>query len=176
MYSESRNIVFHEVNKKNTEITVSTVLKYCAQYNINSIFIASSTGYTVYEFLKKMRSYDIQKLFVFTQYLDENHFMTDTTREELANNLVIKGIYEIPQKYLNKHIGQDGVDSLRELSHGIKVCVEITHFANENSLLKDGMRFVVVTGRVEGADTAVAFEKREKAIKMIDLLCFSKDE
>ena len=176
MHSERNIIIFDRADKENTDATVNAVLEYCSKNNIKDIFLASTTGYTINRFLEKMDKNNIQQVYVFTQYLDEEHFMQEDVRRKLSMKTVIKGVFDIPPKYLNQMIGQKGVDSLRELSHGIKVCVELVCFADENNLLREGMKFVAVAGRVEGADTAMIFTMRASKVKLIDMVAFSKDE
>ena len=176
MYSERNIIIFDRAGKENTDATVNAVLEYCRKNVIEDIFLASTTGYTINRFLEKMDKNDIQQLYVFTQYLDEEHFMREDVRRKLSMETVIKGVFDIPPKYLNQMIGQKGVDSLRELSHGIKVCVELAYFADKNNLLTEGMKFIAVAGRKEGADTAIVFKIQVSKVKMIDMVAFSKDE
>lgn len=176
MYSERNIILFDRADKDNTDATVNAVLEYCSKNDIKDIFLASTTGYTINRFLKKMDKNDVQQLYVFTQYLDGEHFMQEDVRRKLSMESMVKGVFDIPPKYLNQIIGQKGVDSLRELSHGIKVCVELVYFADENNLLMEGMKFVAVAGRIEGADTAMIFIMQASKVKMIDIIAFSKNE
>ena len=123
-----------------------------------------------------MENLNINHLFVFTQYLDAWHNMHDCVRERLNASALVQGVFDVPKKYLNQAIGQAGVDSLRELSHGIKVCMELAYFAREKQLLMEEQKFIVIAGRVEGADTAVVFNKKQNSLKMINILCFSEEE
>ena len=160
MHSQESVIVFDAVSKENTETTIDAVVSYCSTHSL----------------LEKMNKSTINHLYVFTQYLDSLHHMEDTVREQLERSPLVQGVYEVSQKYLNKVIGQAGVDCLRELSQGIKVCIELAHFAQTKQLLEEEKKFIVIAGRIEGADTAVVFIKKKNMIKMIDLLCFSIDE
>lgn len=176
MCSEKNIIIFDRIDIRNTDATVNAVLEYCGKHDIKDIFLASTTGYTINRFLKKMDKNNVQQVYVFTQYLDEEHFMQEDVRRKLSMESRVKGVFDIPPKYLNQMIGQKGVDSLRELSHGIKVCVELVCFAGENNLLMEGMKFVAVAGRIEGADTAMIFTMQDSKVKMIDIIAFSKNE
>ncbi len=177
MSSRESFILFDASEKKNTEITIDAVIDYCSKHiDVSTILVSSTTGYTAYSLLKKLKSLNINQLFVFTQYLDESHNMHDSVREHLKASALVQGVFEVPQKYLNQIIGQAGVDSLRELSHGIKVCLELVYFAQTKQLLIEGQKFIVIAGRVEGADTALVYKKNEHTVKLINILCFSKKE
>lgn len=177
MYSQESFILFDTVDKKNTETTIDVVIDYCSTHiDVSTIFVSSTTGFTAYSLLNKLKNLNINQLIVFTQYLDASHNMTDSVCEHLKTSALVHEVFEVPQKYLNQLIGQAGVDSLRELSHGIKVCIELAHFAQTKQLLKEDQKFIVIAGRVEGADTAVVFKKKQDSVKMINILCFSREE
>lgn len=177
MYSQESLILFNSVDRKNTEITVDAVTNYCSAHrDVSTIFVSSTTGFTAYSLLNKLKKTNTVQLFIFTQYLDASHNMSDHVREHLKASPFVQGVSEVPREYLNQVIGQAGVDSLRELSHGIKVCIELANFAQTKQLLKENQKFIVLAGRVEGADTAVVFKKKQNGVKMINILCFSKEE
>ena len=177
MHSKESIILFDAVDKTNTDKTIDMVLNYCSTHiDVSMILVSSTTGFTAFKLLSKLRNLNIKELFVFTQYLDEKHNMSDDVHKNLKALELVQDIFYVPEKYLNQEIGQSGVNSLRKLSHGIKVCIEIVHYAQTKQLLKEGKKFIVIAGRVEGADTAVVFKKKKDNVKMIDILCFSREE
>jgi len=171
MYNQKSLILFDTVGKKNTEITIDAVIGYCSTHiDVATIFVSSTTGFTACSLLERLKDTSIINQYcVFTQYLDDSHYMQDCVRERLQATALVQEVFEVPQKYLNQVIGQAGVDSLRELSHGIKVCIELAYFAQTKQLLKEDQKFIVIAGRVEGADTAVVFKKKQTSVKMIDI-------
>ena len=178
MYRKESFMLFEKIDKANTEKTIDAVIKHCSKHkDIDTVLVSSTTGFTAYCLLNKLKDMNIiQKILVFTQYLDDEHHMNDSMYRQLKTQKLVQEVFDVPQKYLNKEIGQAGVDSLRELSHGIKVCVEIARFARAEQILTENQKFVVIAGRVEGADTALVFKKKKDSIKMISILCFSIDE
>lgn len=177
MYTHESYILFNTVDKKNTDITIETVIDYCSKHiDILTIFVSSTTGFTIYSLLNRLENLNKYQLFVFTQYLDIKHNMSINVREHLETLKIVQGVFDVPPKYLNQEIGQAGVESLRELSHGIKVCIELAHFAQTKQLLNENQKFIVISGRIEGADTAVVFQKKQSGVKLIKILCFSSEE
>ena len=164
---QSSIFYFHKKGPVNTEKTLEIALTRAAHANINKIVLASSTGETAMK-LHQMAEGSVEVVSVTynagsrfqkaVEAFNENH-------EALLQKgiKVVRGLHAFSgvEKGFSEHYKTNLLplnivsDTLRILSQGVKVCLEIVIMAAEHGFIKPEEEIVAVGGSGHGADTAL---------------------
>lgn len=150
--------------KQHTKATVELALASARQSGIKNIVVASKTGYTIELFEYPS---DINLICVTHAYgFHENG--TNSMSDEKRAELTLKGVRVCTATHVLSGVeralstrfgGVNPVEiiahTLRLLSPGVKVGVEIATMAVDAGLIKPGVPVIAVGGTGNGADTAI---------------------
>lgn len=164
-----KTVTFKKGGPKNTPEVMNILTEYLANNKVDLLIISSTTGYT-YDCIKQQNIKNT-KIMVCCQDLNNKLFMSEKKRQELFKQKV--NLYDIPRRFLKQKIGVDGVDILRKISEGTKVCIEMMEFLIDQDILFEPITIVLVAGTIRGADTAIVIKYEEKnKYKVNEFLCF----
>lgn len=155
---------FDSMGKENTDACIALALKRAEELGINHVVVASTTGYTIQQLLKKNPSMNVVCVTHSFGFRKDKEDEFEVER----NELVKKGVNVLSTTHLlaglnrgvrNRYGGtsySDVVaDTLRMFSQGVKVCVEIAVTALDSGLVPPGENVVAIGGTGRGADTAL---------------------
>jgi len=155
---------FEKPGIENTEQAIEAAFQYATKNGIKDIVVASTTGYTAEKILEKYNGCGFNIVIVThnTGFSDEGR---QTFPEQLKIKLTNSGIIVHTGTMVLRALGtaireltgyseQDLIaNTLRMLSQGIKVCVEIVAMAADAGLIPFS-DVIAIAGTGKGADTA----------------------
>ncbi|MCK4424260.1 hypothetical protein KAU93_01145 [Candidatus Bathyarchaeota archaeon] len=165
---ERKVIYFKKTGGQNTDALLRFVRGYAEKENIKDIVIASTTGETGVKASKIFEGYNVvivTHCFGFREpgksELKEEHKM-----EALANRAkIFTGVHALSsvERTIRKDFGTIQpleliANTLRLMSEGTKVCVEITLMAADAGLIPVNKDVIAVAGTGRGADTALRIQ------------------
>ena len=159
-------ITFEKKGIENTEQTITLALQEAMKRNTD-IVLATTTGKTALEIMELSKKMNFQNKIVVVSHAygfgkPGENTLSKKTRETLENNKimvvtashVLSGAERgLSNKYQGVYPVQIIADTLRMLSQGVKVCVEISVMALDAGKLEYGKPVVCVGGSGRGADT-----------------------
>ncbi len=168
-YREAKTIYFETPGAEHTADTLAAAFDRVMELGLDHVVVASSSGRTGLEALKHARARQYQgKLIVVGHHYGYNgpgmQKMTSQTRQELERSgvQVFIGTHilaSITRSFRKKWQGiamlEVVAETLRRVSTGAKVCVEIAIMAADAGLIPVERDIVAVAGRAGGADTAL---------------------
>jgi len=173
-------IVYHDApGPDNTEETLDLAVNAATVYDLDTIVVASRTGATALDLMKRLDGTGLRMVVVAPQYgwLDEHEFdlsLVATLREN--GHDFHAGTMPFHTDALHgcaapKRMG----DVLRIFSQGVQVCVEIAMMAADGGLIKCDRRAVLIAGTGRGADTAIVATPSSSAkleeFRVHEILC-----
>ena len=156
-------MIFEKAGRENTAATVELVKKTAAERGIKHIVVASNTGETAALF----KGMDINVVCIgqVSGFTEKGvNVMTKEMKEDLKANGVnvyhtshaLSGVERgISNKAKGMYPAEIISHTLRMLSQGVKVCVEIAIMALDGDMIPYGEEIIAVGGTGRGADTAV---------------------
>ena len=146
----------------NTDATIQAALERADELNIENIVVASSTGQTARKLIGCNR-----RVICVTYHAGYktpgSRSMNEETLDELQQNDIrvlctthlLAGVDRaIRNKFGGVYPAEIMAQTLRILSQGVKVCVEISVMALDAGLIPFGEEIVAIGGSAKGADTA----------------------
>lgn len=163
-------IYFERRGPQNTDAVAHAMKKRCEELGISYVVVASNTGETALKFWEVLKDSDI-KLISVTEHAGfsggDKVFITQEMRKELQE----KGVEVLMASHILSGVGRSisnkfgGIShveiiahTLRRLSQGIKVTVEVTIMAADAGLIPTDVEIVAVGGSGKGADAAVVIK------------------
>lgn len=154
---------WERMGRENTDATVNLALEAARENNIKYIVVASNSGYTAELFADK--GFEIVCVTHVNGFRKPGE---NEMTEEVRKGLIDKGIQVLTTTHVlsgaerafsTKFGGINPIEimaySLRMLSQGVKVGVEIATMALDSGFIPHGERIITVAGSGRGADTAV---------------------
>lgn len=175
---------FDRPGKGNTGRVVELALKRARELKIKEMVVATNTGWTVRQLLKKSRGMKITAVALHAGFDEPFKMdMTAKTRGELegAGVRVISGPHAlsgveraISSKFGGLSPAEIAAHTLRMFGQGTKVCVEVTVMAADAGALS-GKDVIALGGTSEGADTACvikpAHAKDFFGTRILEIVC-----
>ena len=163
-------IYFDKPGPRNTEAVAEAVRKRCAELGISYVVVASNTGETALKLWEALKDSSV-KLVSVTEHAGfsggDKVFLTPERRQELQE----KGIEALMASHILSGVGRSisnkfgGIShveiiahTLRRLSQGIKVTVEISIMAADAGLIPTDTEIIAVGGSGGGADAAAVIK------------------
>ncbi len=154
---------FDKKGKSLTEETARLALERASELGIESMVVASNTGYTVRHFIGK-----VSNLVCVTHHVGFKEPGGDEMGKETRRELASKGVEvlttthlmggierAVTQEHGGLYPGYLVAEALRLFSQGVKVGVEIAVMALDAGLIPFGKPVITVSGSGGGADTAM---------------------
>ncbi|MGD2250988.1 MAG: pyruvate kinase alpha/beta domain-containing protein [Candidatus Methanofastidiosia archaeon] len=155
---------FDSKGKDNTNKCIELALKRAHELGIEYVVVASTTGYTIEQLVKKDYSVNVVCVTHSIGFREEGGDEFEVDRDKLEK----QGVYVLTTTHLMAGLNRgirsrygggtfsDVVaDVLRMFSQGVKVCVEIAVMALDSGLIPAGKEVVAIGGTGRGADTAL---------------------
>lgn len=170
---EEKITYFEGEGKQHTDAALKIAKEYADKYGINSIVVASTTGYTAE---KAAKAFKDKNLVIVTHV----HGFRDPDKIEfpakIRENLESKDVKVITAahgmggvNYLAEaSIGNIIADTLRIFCQGVKVAVEIAAEAADAGLVRTDEDIVSVAGTGKGADTVLVI-RPENSHRLFDM-------
>jgi hypothetical protein len=169
VYREAKTIYFQNPGAENTADTLAAAFDRAIELGLGHVVVASSSGQTGLKALKQARAKGYQgKVVVVGHHYGYDgpgmQKMTGETRQELESNgaQVFIGTHILASITRSFRLKWQGIgmlevvaETLRRVSTGAKVCVEISIMAADAGLIPVDQDIVAVAGRAGGADTAL---------------------
>lgn len=170
---EKKTVYFKEAGPQNTDVLLNRTKKYAEKEGIKDIVVASTTGETGAKASKIFKGYNVV---VVTHYFGfrkpgESELLDKYKREILANGAkIFTGTHALSsvEQAIRKDFGtilplELIANTLRLMSEGIKVCVEITLMAADAGLIPVDKDVIAIAGTGKGADTALRIQPANAA-------------
>jgi len=151
--------------KANTEATIRAALKRAEELGITHLVVASCTGYTVKEILRKTKKLKIVMITHQTGFSTPGKCeLQKKTADELKQQgiAIYTGTHffggigrAVRLKFGGLEIDELVANTLRIFGQGIKVAVEIAVMALDAGLVPYDKEIISVGGHGQGADTAI---------------------
>ncbi len=165
---ERKVTYFNEAGKHNTDALLSIVKEYVEKEGIRHIVVASTTGETGAKASKIFKGYNIvivTHCFGFREP-GKIELEDEYRREILANGTkIFTGVHALSsvERAIRKDFGTIQpleliANTLRLMSEGTKVCVEITLMAVDAGLIPVDKDVIAIAGTGRGADTALRIQ------------------
>jgi len=189
-------IYFEKPGKRNTEKVVEAVLKRLAEGDLNTIVVASTTGYTALEFSQALQGQEgitlisVGETPLIREWGTEWPVLKPETRQDLERRGVIVADripYLMHSSVLDysQWKAPSAEELLREtlyaFGQGLKVAVEVVLIAVACGFLEPFQDVIAVGGTSRGADTAIVVratypnhvfsQDAAKRLKIHEILC-----
>ena len=189
-------VYFDKPGKRNTEKVVEAVLKRLAEGDLNTIVVASTTGYTALEFSQALQGQEgitlisVGETPLIREWGTEWPVLRPETRQELERRGVIVADripYLMHSSVLDysQWKAPSAEELLREtlyaFGQGLKVAVEVVLIAVACGFLEPFQDVIAVGGTSRGADTAIVVratypnhvfsQDAAKRLKIHEILC-----
>jgi len=180
----NRITYFDKKGKQNTEATLRLARSRAEELGIRQVVVASTHGYTALQAAEIFRGSGIQLISVSISAAFDKEGWTLSTSEreaiEAAGVRVLTTLHGLADGVAEGLYGESTPGSviahtLRMVSQGLKVAVEVSVMALEAGLVPPGTEIVAVGGTDEGCDTAIvsrpAYARQIKDYRICELLC-----
>jgi hypothetical protein len=175
---ERKAVYFKEAGKQNTDTLLRLVKEYSEKANIKDVVVASTTGETGTKASRIFKGYNVivvTHCFGFREP-EKTELQEEHKREILANGAkIFTGTHALSsvERAIRKDFGTIQsleliANTLRLMSEGTKVCVEITLMATDAGLIPVNRDIIAIAGTGRGADTALRI-KPANASRFFDL-------
>ena len=162
---ERKVIYFNEAGKHNTDALLRIVKQYVEKEGIRNIVVASTTGETGAKASKTFKRYNIVIVTHCFGFREPGKIeLEDEYRNEILANgaKIFTGVHALSsvERAIRKDFGTIQpleliANTLRLMSEGTKVCVEITLMAADAGLIPVDKDVIAIAGTGRGADTAL---------------------
>ena len=164
---------FESGGRDNTESLMKIAKEYADKNKIKSIVVASTTGFAAE---KASEIFKDKNLVIVTHVASFAEKDKQQFPEDLRKKLESKGIKVLTTTHglggvnsLDEHsIGSIVAKTLRMLSQGVKVAVEVTIMAADAGLIKTSEEIIAIGGTGKGSDTALVI-RPENSKNLFDL-------
>lgn len=155
---------FDEKGKNNTDKCIELALKRAHELGIEYVVVASTTGFTIEQLMKKNPSINVvcvtHSIGFREKGGDEFEVDRNTLKEQgvkvLTTTHLMAGLSRgVRFKYESGTFSDVVADVLRMFSQGVKVGVEIAVMALDSGLIPADTEVVAIGGTGRGADTAL---------------------
>ena len=182
-------MIWEESGPQNTLRTLKIAINACREQGIRHIVIASNTGATV----RKLLELNINGLSIncVTHHVgfkgpgidemsdNERAYFTSKNIKVLTTTHVLAGVDRgVRNSFGGIYPPEIIANSLRMLSQGLKVCVEISVMALDSGIIPYGEPVVAIAGSGTGADTAAVIVPEHSnnifGLKIHEILCKPK--
>lgn len=156
---------FENPGKENTDELISLIKSRKKELNIKTIVVASVTGKTSLKILEEIDDVNIVSITHHAGFKEKGKLEIDPEMEKKLNE---KGIVTYTGSHALSGVGRGisnkfgGVtpvevmaETLRMISQGVKVCVEISIMAADGGVIPMDQEIIAVGGTARGADAAV---------------------
>jgi hypothetical protein len=183
-FMDGKVVYFEKRGKQNTEATLRLARARAEELGIKQAVIASTNGYTALKASEVFRGSGIEIVAVSISTAFENEGWTMSPKErqkvEQAGVRVLTTIHGLADGVAEGLYGEYTpgsviANTLRMLSQGMKVAVEVSVMALEAGVVPIGREIIAVGGTDEGCDTAIvvrpAHARKIKEFKICEVLC-----
>jgi hypothetical protein len=177
-------VYFENAGKANTAETLRLARRRAEELGIGQVVLASTHGYTALEAAKVFEGTGVQLIAVSISPAFDAEGWTMRAEERAAVQRagvhVLTGLHGladgVAEGFQGEHTpGSMIANTLRFLSQGTKVAVEVSIMALEAGLVPPGREIISLGGTNDGCDTALvvrpAFARRIGEFRICELLC-----
>jgi len=175
---ERKTLYFTSSGKINTDALLRFVKDYAKAVGVNHIVVASTTGETGVKASEVLKGFHVVVVTHHAGFTEPGaHELTEENRLRILENgaHVLMGTHALSsvERAIRKEFGtlqplELIAHTLRRLSEGTKVCVEITLMAADADLIPVDRDIIAIAGSSRGADTALLI-KPANASRFFDL-------
>jgi hypothetical protein len=162
---EKKIYYFENPGKQNTDKLIQLAKERIEELGIKNIVVASVTGETTLKVAKKIQDVNMVSVTHHAGFREKGKLELDPENQEKLTKMCIPvytsshALSGVGRGISNKFGGVTPVEvmaeTLRMISQGVKVCVEISIMAADAGLIPAGEEIVAIGGTAWGADTAV---------------------
>ncbi|MBN1785866.1 MAG: hypothetical protein JW825_02600 [Candidatus Methanofastidiosa archaeon] len=158
-------VYFSEAGKGNTGRCIELAVERAKELGIKDFVVASTSGFTANVLYEKLRGEG--NIVVVTHMVGFKEIGVDRMAEDARLELVMKGMKVLTtghalsgaERGIKNKLGLLGplelmANTLRMVSHGVKVAMEITLMASDSGLIPMDKEIMSIGGTGSGADTA----------------------
>lgn len=168
-FSRASTTYFNVGGPHNTDITLDLAVDWVQTNDTEIIIVASTSGLTACRLAERLPEQFHERIVIARQRWNDGLPQEPKGLSELEK---IARTYWIPPQYLSSTTHPLVPETLRELSHGIKVGFECAHFMITNSFLLPLQNILCLAGTKHGADSIIEmFINEDLTLKLRHILC-----
>lgn len=156
---------FENPGEENTDALIELVKARKEELNIKTIVVASVSGKTTLKISEAIKDVNLVSITHHAGFREKGKLEIDPAVDEKLNKMGIStytsshALSGVGRGISNKFGGVTPVEvmaeTLRMISQGFKVCVEVSIMAADGGLLPTGQEIIAIGGNARGADTAL---------------------